>query len=137
MGANDWHSLDQLAKNSTIQVTRLSRSSSSYHRDMGLSVGGQAEPTAPWGGDTHIYGLVTEILDVLGAHVEWGLAGHQEHCNDRPLSPPQCLEGPGRVWDEVPPSPEQPGEPRQSKPWVRYFPSPSRCFLSPPLPTGS
>lgn len=34
MGAKDWHSLDQLAKNSTIQVTRLSRSSSSCHRAM-------------------------------------------------------------------------------------------------------
>lgn len=32
MGAKDWHSLDQLAKNSTIHVTRLSRSSSSCHR---------------------------------------------------------------------------------------------------------
>lgn len=110
MGAKDWHSLDQLAKNSTIQVTRLSRSSSSCRRGVGLSGGWQAEPPGtPRGGDTHIYGLVAEILDVLRAHVEGGLAGHEEHCNDSTPEPPRHLESPGWVWDEGPPSPEQPG----------------------------
>ncbi len=28
--------------------------------------------------NTHIYGLVAEVLDVLGAHVERRLAGHDE-----------------------------------------------------------
>lgn len=37
MGANDWHSLDQLAKNSTTHVTRLSRSSSSYKMQQQIS----------------------------------------------------------------------------------------------------
>lgn len=86
MGAKDWHSLDQLAKNSTIQVTRLSRSSSSCRGGARLSGGGRQSPGPP-GGDTHIYGLVAEILDVLRAHVERGLAGHQEHCNNSAPEP--------------------------------------------------
>lgn len=48
MGAKDWHSLDQLAKNSTIHVTRLSLSSSSCHRGMGLEGVGRA-PQNPQG----------------------------------------------------------------------------------------
>lgn len=30
------------------------------------------------GNNAHIYGLVAEVLDVLGAHVERRLAGHDE-----------------------------------------------------------
>lgn len=48
MGAKDWHSLDQLAKNSTIHVTRLSLSSSSCHRHTGLGAR-WAEPPKPPG----------------------------------------------------------------------------------------
>ena len=45
MGANDWQSLDQLAKNSTIQVTLLSRSSSSCHTQRG---NGEVDHTGSW-----------------------------------------------------------------------------------------
>jgi hypothetical protein len=31
---------------------------------------------------TYIYGLFTEVLDVLWAHVEWWFTGHEE-CLDR------------------------------------------------------
>lgn len=47
IGAKDWHSLDQLAKNSTIHVTRLSLSSSSCHEGMGLGGSGQSPPKPP------------------------------------------------------------------------------------------
>lgn len=87
MGAKDWHSLDQLAKNSTIQVTRLSRSSSSCHRAMWVNRKQEAGSPAPhtnsdWAEDTHIYGLIAEVLDILRSHVKGWLAGHQEHCNN-------------------------------------------------------
>lgn len=57
IGAKDWHSLDQLAKNSTIQVTRLSRSSSSCREGGGLSGGRGAEPpgTSRGRGYSHLW----------------------------------------------------------------------------------
>lgn len=30
-------------------------------------------------GNTHIYSLVIEVLDVLRAHIEWWLTGHEKH----------------------------------------------------------
>lgn len=136
MGAKDWHSLDQLAKNSTIQVTRLSRSSSSCRRGVGLSGGQRAEPPGtPRGGDTHIDGLVTEILDVLGAHVEGGLAGHQEHCNDsapEPSPPPSTPKAQAAFGTRLLLPQSSLGQPRQSEAWGRQT-CPSRRFLSPPI----
>lgn len=54
--------------------TDLLQANPAYTHFMAWRTGGGREA-----GNTHINGFVTEILDVLRAHVEGGLAGHQKH----------------------------------------------------------
>uniref|UniRef100_A0A8C3Y5K0 Uncharacterized protein n=1 Tax=Catharus ustulatus TaxID=91951 RepID=A0A8C3Y5K0_CATUS len=86
MGAKDWHSLDQLAKNSTIHVTRLSLSSSSCHRGMGLGSGGQSPPKPPeLGRYSHRWSLPGGALSCVG-----------EHCRATPGATGHLLPQPGQ-----------------------------------------